>query len=71
MDTAKIEQIIDKHHCEASSLIEILLDIQNELHWLPEGSAGAGRREIAGAREPDPAYGHFLQGVQPGAQGAP
>jgi len=35
MDTAKIEQIIDKHHCEASSLIEILLDIQNELHWLP------------------------------------
>jgi len=35
MDTAKIEQIVDKHHCEASSLIEILLDIQNELHWLP------------------------------------
>jgi len=35
MDTAKIEQIIDKHHCEASALIEILLDIQNELHWLP------------------------------------
>ncbi len=35
MDTAKIERIIDKHHCEASALIEILLDIQNELHWLP------------------------------------
>ena len=35
MDAGKIEQIIDDHHCEASSLIQILLDIQNELHWLP------------------------------------
>ena len=35
MDSSRIEQIIDKHHCEASSLIQILLDIQNELHWLP------------------------------------
>jgi len=35
MDTERIEQIIDRHHCEASSLIQILLDIQNEFHWLP------------------------------------
>ena len=35
MDSSRIEQIIDKHHCEASSLIQILLDIQNELRWLP------------------------------------
>ena len=35
MNTARIEQIINKYHCEASSLIEILLDIQHELHWLP------------------------------------
>jgi NADH-quinone oxidoreductase subunit E len=35
VDSSRIEQIIDKHHCEASSLIQILLDIQNELHWLP------------------------------------
>jgi NADH-quinone oxidoreductase subunit E len=35
MDSDRIEQIIDSHHCEASSLIQILLDIQNELHWLP------------------------------------
>lgn len=35
MDSGKIEQIIDRHHGEASALIEILLDIQNELHWLP------------------------------------
>lgn len=35
VDGARIEQIIDGHQCEASSLIQILLDIQNELHWLP------------------------------------
>jgi NADH-quinone oxidoreductase subunit E len=35
MDRKKIEQIIDAHNGEASALIEILLDIQNEFHWLP------------------------------------
>jgi NADH-quinone oxidoreductase subunit E len=35
MDTRTIEQIIDRHKCEPGSLIQILLDIQNELHWLP------------------------------------
>ncbi|MDH4189240.1 MAG: NAD(P)H-dependent oxidoreductase subunit E [Betaproteobacteria bacterium] len=35
MDAARIEQIINHHGCEAGSLIQILLDIQNELHWLP------------------------------------
>ena len=35
MDSSVIERIIDKHHGEASSLIQILLDIQNELRWLP------------------------------------
>jgi NADH-quinone oxidoreductase subunit E len=35
MDTERIERIIDNHHCEASALIQILLDIQNEMHWLP------------------------------------
>lgn len=35
MDTAKINTIIDKYNGEASALIQILLDIQNELHWLP------------------------------------
>lgn len=36
MDTTTIDQIIDKHNCEASSLIQILLDIQSENHWLPK-----------------------------------
>ena len=35
MDTARIEQIIDSHRSEAGALIQILLDIKNELHWLP------------------------------------
>lgn len=35
MDNDKIDQIIDKHQCEAGSLIQILLDIQSENHWLP------------------------------------
>ncbi len=34
-ETDRIEQIIDSHGGEASALIQILLDIQNEFHWLP------------------------------------
>jgi len=34
MNKEKIERIINSHNCEASSLIQILLDIQNEFHWL-------------------------------------
>ncbi len=36
MDRENIDQIIDKHQCEASSLIQILLEIQSENHWLPK-----------------------------------
>ena len=36
MDNDKIDKIIDKHSGEASSLIQILLDIQSEHHWLPK-----------------------------------
>jgi len=38
MDNDRIDQIIDKHHGEASSLIQILLDIQSEHHWLPNAA---------------------------------
>ncbi len=38
MDNDLIDQIIDKHRCEAGSLIQILLDIQSENHWLPAGA---------------------------------
>jgi len=36
MDIERIDQIIDKHHSEAGSLIQILLEIQSENHWLPK-----------------------------------
>jgi NADH-quinone oxidoreductase subunit E len=32
----RIDQIIDKHNGEASSLIQVLLEIQSENHWLPK-----------------------------------
>ena len=32
----RIDQIIDKHQGEASSLIQVLLEIQSENHWLPK-----------------------------------
>jgi NADH-quinone oxidoreductase subunit E len=36
MDKDRIDQIIDNHHGESSSLIQILLEIQAENHWLPK-----------------------------------
>jgi NADH-quinone oxidoreductase subunit E len=36
MEIDKIDQIIDKHNGEASSLLQILLDIQSENSWLPK-----------------------------------
>ena len=35
MDVSTIDRIIDEHGCEASSLIQVLLAIQKENHWLP------------------------------------
>ncbi len=36
MVNERIDQIIDKHQGEASSLIQVLLEIQSEDHWLPK-----------------------------------
>jgi len=36
MDSERIDQIIDKHQGKASSLIQVLLEIQSENHWLPK-----------------------------------
>jgi NADH-quinone oxidoreductase subunit E len=36
MDRDRIDQIIDKYHCEPSYLIQVLLDIQAENNWLPK-----------------------------------
>ena len=35
MDIERIDQIIDRHQGEASSLIQVLLEIQSENGWLP------------------------------------
>jgi len=36
MDKERVDQIIEKHSGEASSLIQILLEIQSEHNWLPK-----------------------------------
>jgi NADH-quinone oxidoreductase subunit E len=36
MDNERIDRIIEKHHSEPSSLIQVLLEIQSENHWLPK-----------------------------------
>ena len=36
MDRARVDEIIDRHHGEASSLIQVLLDVQTENRWLPK-----------------------------------
>ncbi len=38
MDNDRVDQIIDKHNGEASSLIQVLLEIQSEHHWLPKSA---------------------------------
>ena len=38
VDIDKIDQIIDEHQCAPDSLIQILLDIQTEYHWLPKAA---------------------------------
>ncbi|OQW98116.1 MAG: NAD(P)H-dependent oxidoreductase subunit E, partial [Desulfobacteraceae bacterium A6] len=36
MDNDRVDHIIDKHQCEPSSLIQVLLEIQSENKWLPK-----------------------------------
>ena len=40
MEQDRIDQIVDKHQSEASSLIQVLLEIQAENHWLPREALG-------------------------------
>lgn len=36
MDIRQVDQIIDRHGAEPSALIQVLLEIQRENHWLPQ-----------------------------------
>lgn len=47
MDIGTIDLIIDKHQGEAGSLIQILLDIQNENHWLPKEALNRVAEKLA------------------------
>ena len=40
MEIEKVDQIIDKHQCEESALLQIMLDIQSENNWLPKEVLG-------------------------------
>jgi NADH-quinone oxidoreductase subunit E len=45
MSDDRVDQIIDRHGGEASALIQVLLEIQRENHWLPkETLARVGER---------------------------
>ena len=36
MEIEKIDQIIDKHNCEPSNLLQIMLELQSSNNWLPK-----------------------------------
>ncbi|MGB9627764.1 MAG: NAD(P)H-dependent oxidoreductase subunit E [Thermodesulfobacteriota bacterium] len=36
MNQERIDQIIERHHSDPNSLIQILLEVQRENHWLPK-----------------------------------
>ena len=36
MNADRVDQVIEKHQGEASSLIQVLLEIQSDHHWLPK-----------------------------------
>ena len=46
MDIERIDQIIDSHRGEASSLIQVLLEIQRENGWLPREALDRVRERL-------------------------
>lgn len=52
MDNDRIDEIIEKHQSDASSLIQILLEIQRENRWLPKEALErvAGRLDVPFSR---------------------
>jgi NADH-quinone oxidoreductase subunit E len=38
MDNDRVDQIIDKHQAEPSSLIQVMLEVQSENNWLPKAT---------------------------------
>lgn len=46
MDNDRIDQILDKYQGKASSLIQVLLEIQRENHWLPKEALGRVSKKL-------------------------
>lgn len=46
MDKGKIQKIIDKYPSDPSSLIQVLIDIQTELRWLPREALDLVSRQL-------------------------
>lgn len=46
MGTDRIDQIIDKYQGDASSLIQVLLEIQSENRWLPKETLNKVSRQL-------------------------
>ena len=63
MDNDRIDQIIDKHNCEPSSLIQVLLDIQAENNWLPREALERVAERLQVPIDPDTAYRYLLQSL--------
>ena len=38
VETERVDEFIDRHQCQPDSLIQVLLDIQSEYHWLPKAA---------------------------------
>ena len=53
MDQKKIDEIIDKYAGEEGVLIQLLLDVQKELNWIPQGSYRADKREAPDSDKSD------------------
>ena len=60
MDIDRVDQIIDKHQGEASALIQVLLDIQAENHWLPQETLERVSEKLQVPLNPDTAYCDLL-----------
>lgn len=46
MDNGKIEKIIEKYPNDPSSLIQVLIDIQSEIRWLPKEALNMVSRKL-------------------------
>ena len=69
MDAQMVEAILQKHPKDPSSIIQVMLDIQNELYYLPRDVLNYVSEYSERAAEQDIQPRDILQGIQPQAKG--